>query len=294
MALSPADSFTTDGMNEASKAIILSNQSGWEKLDFSDYPDLTDKDLHQLLALIDAKNTIKTLNIDCCPKIIGHGLEPLRGSTVLEGIYLDKEADICTTTIIPILESILDSTNYLRRNLVKNIAFEILVDEYRGEPLVRDFFLKIKQLILNEGKCELCEEERQLDEQHICERACFSCFRCFCDKCAPWTDDDDIFTCQCNISYCRSCYRSRDESFGKDFVNCSECDSIQCSWCADNDVEANTVISCGHAGWTDGRPVCSQCACYECSKIHELINKGKRLAVKNKRKTTSYAKRWRS
>ena len=43
MALSPADSFTTDGMSEASKAIILSNQSGWEKLNFSDHPELTTK-----------------------------------------------------------------------------------------------------------------------------------------------------------------------------------------------------------------------------------------------------------
>ena len=66
MALSPADSFTTDGMSEASKAIISSNQSGWEKLNFSDHPDLTDKDLHQLLVLIDAKNTLKVLKLNDC------------------------------------------------------------------------------------------------------------------------------------------------------------------------------------------------------------------------------------
>ena len=34
MALSSAETFTPDGMSEASKAIILSNQSGWEELDF--------------------------------------------------------------------------------------------------------------------------------------------------------------------------------------------------------------------------------------------------------------------
>ena len=49
MALSPADSFTTDGMSEASKAIILSNRSGWEELDLSIYTDITEKELHQLL-----------------------------------------------------------------------------------------------------------------------------------------------------------------------------------------------------------------------------------------------------
>ena len=83
VALSPADSFTTDDITDASKVLVLSNQSDWEKLDFSDYPDLTDNDLHQLLVLICAKNTLKILDINCCPKIIGHGLEPLRGSTVL-------------------------------------------------------------------------------------------------------------------------------------------------------------------------------------------------------------------
>ena len=82
MALSPSNSFTTDDITDASKVLVLSNQSGWEKLDFSDYPDLTDKELHQLLVLIDAKNTVKVLRLNDCQNIIGHGLEPFRGSTL--------------------------------------------------------------------------------------------------------------------------------------------------------------------------------------------------------------------
>jgi len=55
----------------------------------------------------------------------------------LEGIYLDEEGGVCVTTIIPILESIIDCTENPRMDLVQNIISQ-LVDEYRS-PILEDF-----------------------------------------------------------------------------------------------------------------------------------------------------------
>ena len=118
------------------------------------YTDITDRELQQLLVLIDAKNTVKILRLNDCHKIIGHGLEPLRGSTVLERIYIDEEGGMCITTVIPIFESIIDSTENPRMDLVRDIKFELATYVNRSPALV-DFLLKLNQLLLN-GHCDIC------------------------------------------------------------------------------------------------------------------------------------------
>ena len=45
-------------------------------------------DLRAMLVCIDAKNNLKRLNLTHCFGIVGTGLEPLRGSTVLEKLDL--------------------------------------------------------------------------------------------------------------------------------------------------------------------------------------------------------------
>ena len=49
---------------------------------------LTDEDLGAMLNCIYAKGQLKRLNLTYCFQIVGHGLEPLRGSTVLEKVDL--------------------------------------------------------------------------------------------------------------------------------------------------------------------------------------------------------------
>ena len=84
--------------NEASKAVIASTANeGWETLDFADVGDLAarlnDNDIHALLLVIDAKNKMKRICLTGCNNFVGHGLEPLRESVVLEHICIPLSLD---------------------------------------------------------------------------------------------------------------------------------------------------------------------------------------------------------
>ncbi|KAL7523282.1 hypothetical protein ACHAXR_000106, partial [Thalassiosira sp. AJA248-18] len=73
--------------------VILSCVDQWEVLNFEDIEKslasrLTDDDIHGVLACIDAGDHLKTLKLAGCVNIAGRGLEPLRGSVVLEQIDL--------------------------------------------------------------------------------------------------------------------------------------------------------------------------------------------------------------
>jgi len=65
----------------------------WETLDFIDIPasvasKLTDDDIRDVLLCLDAKNKLKRLTLTNCTSVVGHFLEPLRCSTVLEKLDL--------------------------------------------------------------------------------------------------------------------------------------------------------------------------------------------------------------
>ena len=73
--------------SDLSKAILSSNQSTWETLDFEDIEEslacrLDDNDMHAILTCIDAKHTLKKLKLTGCTRIDGRcGLQPLAGSS---------------------------------------------------------------------------------------------------------------------------------------------------------------------------------------------------------------------
>ncbi|KAL7538368.1 hypothetical protein ACHAXR_008511 [Thalassiosira sp. AJA248-18] len=65
----------------------------WEILDFVDVEKslasrLTDNDIWAILVCIDANDNLERLNLTHCFSVVGHGLEPLRSSEVLEKIDL--------------------------------------------------------------------------------------------------------------------------------------------------------------------------------------------------------------
>ena len=74
-------------LSPISKAVISASQ--WETLDFEDVErelanKLTDNDISAVLKSINAQDVLKRLKLCGCINIIGHGLNPLRGSAVLE------------------------------------------------------------------------------------------------------------------------------------------------------------------------------------------------------------------
>ena len=105
-----------------SSSAIVGDQR--DVLDFGDIEKqlaakLTDDDVRNILLSIDAINNLKTLRLTNLLNITGIGLEPLRGSTVIEKIDLSLVGDnqtpdispappISCTDVLPILDSIID------------------------------------------------------------------------------------------------------------------------------------------------------------------------------------------
>lgn len=108
------------------------NDSRWESLDFGDIEKslaakLTDDIVHMVLNCIDAKTRLKTLKMAGCVNITGIGLEPLRGSAVLELLDLslvgqsEKPLDVSDPmlseeVVIPILDSVICGSSCFHAN----------------------------------------------------------------------------------------------------------------------------------------------------------------------------------
>lgn len=116
----PSSSWNVNSIpSNVSKAIVSASQ--WGILDFEDVNKelankLTDDDIYAVLKCINAHDVIKRLKLCGCTNIIGHGLNPLRGSVVLEQIdlslkrkhekqYDDDESKISQEVVLPILEN---------------------------------------------------------------------------------------------------------------------------------------------------------------------------------------------
>ncbi len=97
--------------------------SDWDTLDFGEIEEematkLSDDDISAVLQHIDAVNNVKRLRLTNCIKITGAGLEPLRGSTIIEQIdlsltgvgekpRLDPWPPISCEAVLPVLHSII-------------------------------------------------------------------------------------------------------------------------------------------------------------------------------------------
>lgn len=68
---------------------------------------LNDLDLKHILVSVDAVNNLLALRLPHSALMEGYGLEPLRGSRVLERIALDLSS-LSSGMVLPILNSILD------------------------------------------------------------------------------------------------------------------------------------------------------------------------------------------
>ncbi|KAK1740864.1 ankyrin repeat domain-containing protein, partial [Skeletonema marinoi] len=226
--------------NERSSAIV-GNQ--WSILDFGDIEkklaeELNDDDISAVLMCIDAVNKVKRLKLTNCTKINGAGLEPLRGSLIIEQIDLSlvsehqspsisPEPSISCDIVLPILDSIIEST--------KHFQFPM---KWRNRSIDSEFgaFLRrCNQMWRNRDTplCLECEEEVPLNDIAwfienlngcgIQRNTCCVCLKHYCVDCMS-DDVDNMFM----IDLCDACDR----------YYCMECSRVEfCEICGSGDVD---------------------------------------------------------
>ena len=192
-------------------------------------------------------------------KFVGHGLEPLRGSAVLEefdasNIYFQtwgnrNQPSLSEAAVVPILESIIDSDGNNLRNV--SLPSKWCTEKSRNVPPLSEFYTKFNALMLSkEIKCvecsKLCEGNNENTCQVCCKRICEDCDNDHEDE---WGESDPF------IRSCDNCSKNLCESCGEHRV-CSGCDSVYCSLCANNDgVDAATYCeseSCENGSLCNG------------------------------------------
>ena len=265
-------------LTNESKTILTSMGSTIEVLDFEDVGDLagklSDDDTAAVLVCIDAKRKLKQLLLTGCNMLVGHGLDCLRESIVLEhiGLHLPMESlswELITSTLDSIVHSDKNSLRVIQVSNIKHVK-NFLKNHYwqtKNDVAACKFLKKFMNLLLEGEKCEKCvsmREDRNIEEHQVntASMTCFECFRFTCDDCEQNTHYSyEIRACShCGLSFCRE---------HDDWEECYDCHKFHCSICADIDIVGATR-RCGNDRCHYG--FCLDCIddtrCHECLGMH--------------------------
>ncbi|KAL7533880.1 hypothetical protein ACHAXR_007591 [Thalassiosira sp. AJA248-18] len=263
----------------------------WDFVDFEDIgknlaAKLTDDDIGGMLVCIDAVNSIKKLKLKGCVNVVGHGLEPLRGSIVLEQIDLSlvrskgtcwnrspillPPPSISESAVIPILDSIVGHEGCALNHLQLPKKWRV-----GQSDLLSHFLAKYNRVLDNRGL--ICSYKHRYTEPP-CGSTCrgsdetpwvhqsgehcgiqlFTCYDCNKHFCEEHMDLMTPFVCEtCEKVACNDCHRTTacDSCFQ---TTCWECTRIGfCGMC-----ERDLCQDCSHVFWCDG---CDEQYCEECS-----------------------------
>ena len=271
-----------------SSSAIVSDQR--DAFDFGDIEKelaakLTDDDVKGVLLSIDAINNLKTLRLTNCTNITGIGLEPLRGSTMIEKIDLSLVGDnqtpelspappISCTEVLPILDSIIDMGGACSLKLL------IFPEEWRKERntesefhafLVRYSALWRTRVV----SCLKCHDTLidNFSMSHITldvgrlygtqDVTCYGCMKHYCHnyECGLGDDGQFCMSSLCGICKRRYCFRcswaeycnSCDEWFCEDCIEikiCAQCDENTCLNCVSTRACRNSC--CEGKIWCNG------------------------------------------
>lgn len=269
--------------------LALENSYQWDFVDFEDIDKsvaakLTDEDIGGVLVCIDAVNTIKKLKLRGCYHIDGHGLEPLRGSSVLESIDLSlvgadngvdssnespdvfPPPDISFDSVASILESIIDNDE----SSLKHIQLPKKWRMEQGGSLAR-FLSKYNQMLdgrhqtccyrgtelgCNDPPCGKTCNAFVPEGGHFCGIQQFTCYQC-----NNWYCLEHIFiyeeVCEmCEKIYCMDCNR---------VATCKKCSRTSCRMCTNIEqcevCERDLCGDCAQVCWCDccGKRTCADC-----------------------------------
>ena len=284
--------------------ILTSSPELWETLDFADIEKslaekLNDDDMCSILTAIGARANTKCLKITGCVNILGGGLSPLRGSTVLEQIDLSCVGEyetpdlnpaplISQQEVVPILDSIVraDGTSLAYLQLPKKWR---KVGQGGRSTQLTELLETYDNLVLSrrESKClkcrELCCERDNFcgwinrdanphDQYYGLQiSTCSNCLGTFCEECQTTEENDWLQYClNCEKDYCIDCIPSRrcDRCYdtyceGCDIVKkCDECGDDFCPGCGPD--EGNKCACWGEKVYC----TCTSCLpnTYECEK----------------------------
>ncbi len=279
--------------NERSTAIV-GNQ--WDFLDFGEIEielamKLSDSDIGKVLLCIDAVNNVKILILTNCTKITGAGLEPLRGSTVIEMIdlsiigyhrssQLNQEPKISCDHVLPVLDNVMEVEGCSLRYI--EFPFTIREDETSPRTDFHAFVLRYKQMMDDRGviRCLECNQGLPEDGYEWIETSrhdtrygtqshtCCRCLKHYCHGCVINGEEKNMLhrCTTCERNYCEDCTDMNDchdcyENFICDDcyeLGCYQCRKIFCSGCVQG---GYGIRECEH---------CHNRYCYECNDDHEV------------------------
>ncbi|KAK1740851.1 hypothetical protein QTG54_008103 [Skeletonema marinoi] len=282
---------------------IVGNE--WTTLDFGEIEKelavkLNDDDIEKVLQCIDAANRVKKLKLTNCIHITGAGLEPLRGSSIIEQIdlslvgkhqspRLSSRPPISREFVLPILDSIIEAEGCSLRHLQFPSAWRGSWRSDRGfEQILRHY----NELLVNRGgSCVKCNVSFPEDGSWGCSSygsqkyTCYECLKYYCEVC---TDDDDEYM----LSYCSLCERRLCVDCQKkkwcngcegdicmdctDFTDCSGCGAGLCKDCIGNEGIESKCCKCeGHFCEDCNNQIydrCNNCKMYICRDCDEEYN----------------------
>ena len=303
----PSSSWKSDLIHRPSSfsAAILS-ASQWNILDFEDVEKelankLTDEDICVVLKYMNARDVLKKLKLCGCINITGHGLNPLKGSVVLEqidislaGKYNDPSyclrSKISQAVVVPILDSIISSDGCSLKYIQLPLQWRYIdIHNASGEmhPIwgFRERFNQYMHSRISLGlDCSKCNG-RMTNEQEWLSYSnlgnmmiCYECLEPICTRCGLHERAD--FCGHCKKKYCTDCTpvtecKSCSERYCKgcqDMKSCDECGDALCDDCF------RSCVGCN-------RTRCDQCVemyqCEGCTRTHcEECYNGKEYSIK--------------
>eukprot|EP00984_Skeletonema_dohrnii_P020802 scaffold10223_cov96-Skeletonema_dohrnii-CCMP3373.AAC.10 len=225
----------SDALPNERSAAIVGNQ--WDILDFGEIEEdlavkLSDAHIEKVLLCIDAVNNVKRLKLANCIHIDGTGLEPLRGSLIIEQIDLSLAGDhqenflgarppVSCDRVLPILDSIIEREGCALMYLQFPFSFVWYCEERSRFSDFHAFMLRYNQMWGNreETSCLECNTRLPTDGHEDCYQ-CEGCGRIFCKECSDPGATDFERTCGgCHDTRCDDCRFERFQ-FGH---NCAEC-----------------------------------------------------------------------
>lgn len=241
-------------LSAPSAAILGQGEDRWAVLDFALVEEslasqLTDDDLRAMLLCINAKSTLKRLKLAGCVNIVGHGLEALRGSAVMEQLDISiaayKYSDsfpmpmLSAEVALPIAESVVISSGDVLK-IIEHPSFSVWHEDNQA---LRNFWhTYFGHRRSREVECSGCK--RPLSRSYS---TCHDCLRHYC---SPFRE--------CKVKSCSSCAKER----------CVDC-APYCEWCHKCSKCNGCPTPTSRCEGDCGRQVCDDClnTCQNCNRI---------------------------